>query len=155
MLQKGRLLVYQVPCVCYLRHAGSSRTLPHTPSLERATKRKIIKETRGCRGCTKCPLRAHVNSMFYKPFNFWNIAPTSMCLLDAYWHLGKFPTLLPAYTLHQAWTPYLRAPVITLFGRTAEKLPPDLSTAQKRYLCYQKCETNLPFGKCPYYWQWQ
>lgn len=81
--------------------APSSRTLPHTPSLERATKREISKETRGCGGCTKCPLRASMNSMFYKPFNFWNAASASVCLLDSD-ILGNFQhfCLLAPFTKH-------------------------------------------------------
>lgn len=101
MLQKGRFLVYQVPHACYLRHAGSwwPQWLPapaHPPL--RATTREISQETRRCRGCTKCPLRAHVNSMFYKPLNFGNTASASVCLLESdilgnfqhFWLLAPF-----------------------------------------------------------------
>lgn len=89
--------------------------------------RKKIQETHGYRMWSVCSFlffspNVRINATFFKTFCFWKatsaVAWSSGCILPP-----KFQTLLPAYTLYQMWTPYLKTSAITLFDRTKEWLP--------------------------------
>lgn len=120
--------------------APSSKTLPRTPSLERTTKWKISKETRGCKAALSV-LWEHTWTVCFTNPSIFEMQLQLWCLLDSD-ILGNFQHFCPLAPFTK------RGHLISgllLSHRLAElrknfHLTPLL--LKKKYLCYQK--GNLP-----------
>lgn len=143
------VLSLDIPAAHYFSCSQFQDTPPHTlpptrgPQREKSAK-KLTCIGDGVSGLWKYMWTAHfTNPSTFKKHHL------PLCVYPyAYWHNGKFPTLLPEHSLYQAWTLYLNTPAITLFNRTVDFR---LTTLQleERYLCYWKCKSNLTFWQAP------